>query len=196
MESGVTVDMMIVTGLDKEVFKNLDQHAKRTTADAFHESRALMEPINMGARLLYGHTATNTQLEPVFAVLRPVVDPLISGRARRKVVTSAPLVLSAAVTILDRGDPAYVASLFDRMRRADLENLPPIALAFMKQVLDGSAVPTKPYDLIARGLTVFDVTKQNVGRISVKEVSAATDRVREVLRAALAKHAQNEIALA
>jgi hypothetical protein len=155
-----------------------------------------MEPINMGARLLYGHTATNTQLEPVFAVLRPVVDPLISGRARRKVVTSAPLVLSAAVTILDRGDPAYVASLFDRMRRADLENLPPIALAFMKQVLDGSAVPTKPYDLIARGLTVFDVTKQNVGRISVKEVSAATDRVREVLRAALAKHAQNEIALA
>lgn len=194
--SGVTVDMMVATGLNDDVFKDLDGHAKRSAADAFHESRAMMEPINMGARLLHGHTVTNAQLAPVFNLLRPLVDPLITGRARRKVITSAPLVLAAAVVMLDGGDTAYVTSLFDRMRRADLESLPPVALAFMKQVLDGSAQPTKPHDLIARGLIVFDAEKANVGRISVKETSSATERVRTVLRLALATSEQHEIAFA
>jgi hypothetical protein len=186
--AGVSVDMMIVTGLENPVFRDIDKHGKRSNADSFRENKFVMEPINMGAKLVYSGNPTAAQMEPVYAALLPIVGPLIANKGRRKVITSAPMVLAAAVTILEGGDADYVTTLFDKLRVADFDSLPPVGLAFMKQVLDGSATPTKTYDLIARGLLLFDAAKKDTTRIIVKDAALAAERVRAALRPLVSEH--------
>ena len=182
-QSGVTLDMLIVTGLDDVVFKDIDVHSKRSLSDAFHEPKNIMEAVNRAARIVLGNHTTPAQTEPYLRVLGPVLHSLVDSKVRKRIVTSAPVVLAAAITILETGDSDYVQTLFQTLKRSDFANMPPVALAFMKQVSDGTVnTSANGTDAMARAFVLFDASRRNTAKIIIKDASIATDRVRNVLR--------------
>lgn len=185
VEAGVAVEMMVTTGMEDDDFNILDQHSRRSMADAFRESKMVMEPITLGARVVYGNSATPAQVQTVYTVMRGVVDNLVTGLARKKVLTSASMILAASIIILEGGDKEYVAGLLRSMCASDFDAMPPVAKSLMKQVFDGTAGASKGAhngDLIARGLTVFDESRAGTQKVIVKEPQLAIERVRTTLR--------------
>lgn len=185
VESGITCLIQVTTGQPDENFQEIDRHSRRTMADSFHDSKMIMEPINLAARIIYGNSTTPAQVSTIRDILRPFVVPFADGVGRKKVFTSAPMILAAALSELAGGERerTYIRRTFTALLKSDFDDMSPAAKSFAKQTIDGIISPSKESgaDLLARAFIVFDESRKNTGKIIVKDSHAAVERVRAEL---------------
>lgn len=175
VQSGVTVPALVVMGLREDAYQVIDTGVMRTVSDRLNVDPRVGEVLRMGCAIVHGtQKPTVDQMTPIIeAGLRDVAELLIETcGTRQKFVTSAAMKLAACVTIIDGGDADYVLGQYRALARLDWDAMSQAAKALHKQFLSGTAKGGKRKEVLARALRVFDVNRQDVGRIQIGEKSA------------------------
>lgn len=188
--SGCAQEMAVFTGVDDRAFQVIDCGIKRTMADLTGLSKKTAEVCRVAATILHGGSVLTDQVLAVANTgLAEVSDGLneYCGSAR-KIYASAHMRLAACALVMD-GFPRQ--EVFKRYRDLILdkfEELPAIALAFIRQVNAGKVQsnggPTGRYDLLARALKVLRPDNAGLTRIQITEsdAEAASAYVRGILK--------------
>lgn len=197
VEANMDVPMFIIYTEDEEVFRVLDQGVKRTMSDIFSVDRRVMDTINFCAR-----TMLNTM-----AVVSPYqVEPLLNssvGKLSRELIEHCPIVRrgfstapfkgAAVVSVIFGSDKKYVFDLYKDFVYYNLDELPAVGKAFLRQLNAGSiSFNTSKYDgaVFLKFLKVFDEKSQNLNVIRLSndsEYASSLSGVSKKLKQALIK---------
>lgn len=100
----------------------------------------------------------------------------------KRAVTSAPVRTAAAIRVA-LGQGAYVLPLFKKIANVELDDLPPIAKAFIKQTMDENRItPNNRGDYLVRAWTVFDEAKKDLTKLSVRGKSVIMAEIRAAVK--------------
>lgn len=180
-----SVKMSVITDADSSTFETIDIGAKRTHADIFREDRHVMNPISYVARLVYMGHVTPAMTRPIYDKIHRQMREIVNSIPRTtRGFTASAVRVGALAAILNGEDKTYVLSLYKAMAEFDTKNLPPIAAAFVKQIMIGKTTATGNVvaDLLVRAYTVFQKENAENTRLSVKDASVRASRIREVFR--------------
>lgn len=186
IESGLPeIKMSVVKDADTASFDTIDIGVKRTNADIFREDVAVMLPITLITKTIYGQRLTPRLVKPIYEKLhqpmREIVD-LFPRTTRRW--TASPIRVAALAAILSGESKKFVFGTYKAMVEVDAKNLTPASSSFVKQMMsdvrrvDGSATN----DLLARAFTVFQQKNAGMTKIMVKNASDRVARIREIYK--------------
>jgi hypothetical protein len=182
-QSGVPVVVLVSYGWPPETFQVIDRGVKRSVADVFRVARQIGASANYLTRLLYDTAAGDDQIQRVLYFAGDTFMYLLDGAKRGKsVMASAPVLVAAALRILDGGDPKWVRDTYHNIVALNFDALTSTGNAFMRQILEKKARTTKGHDLFVRAVAAFDPARQNLQKIQVKDVAATTGEVRAAFR--------------
>ena len=192
--SGVAVKMFVFAGLDPKAFMAIDVGVKRSTSDTTGLEKGTAEVCSRlaGIVMRVGQTSATSQqaLEVAKCGVEEVHQRLTEFCGSRKKVFGSASVRAAAVLLVMDGHPEEkVFATYRNIALQKYEDLPPIALAFIRQANDGKLDTSgSKTDLLARALKVLNPNNANISRlyISEAEVLSATAYAREVVRRAIA----------
>lgn len=188
---GQPVEMLCVYGLEKAAFAFIDIGVKRSVSDVTHLHKRTAEVCRMAAHLLYGGTTLPDQvIEIAKSGLAEVHDRLHEHCGSNSPVTSAaPVRLAACALVMDGYHEEDIFSLYRKMVLLEYGDLPPSALAFLKQKESRKLSSANSYELLARALKAISPETRNISKIQVDEgaVNSALSYVRQILRRATAR---------
>jgi hypothetical protein len=175
IEAGVTVDMMVTEGLSAEAFDAIDQHERRSVADALRIDRSLADVTRMLIMARGGEGSSNPTILEVGEVSSAVEDLhvqlMAACNSRRAVFTSAPVRAAALVLMHER--PALAPQVMQNYRIFALEHSeewPRVMHAFNRQCRKGD-ISTAGYsgrmDLMARALVALDPARAHLSKIQI-----------------------------
>jgi len=196
VDSGINVPMMVTFIEDEEVFRVLDQGVKRSTADIFAVPTNVADTVNFLCRTMLNRFSglTPSQIEPVLNSQAGALSfELVKYcSTSRRGLSSSP-VKAAAVTSVLLGNPKdYVFSLYRDLVMYNIDSLPSVGKAFIRQIGTGSIDFTKGGDhgsknTYARCVKLFDkensglqVIRQNMGSIG-QDTAMFGKRIKDVL---------------
>jgi hypothetical protein len=193
---GVSFPSLIVWGLSPASYQVVDRGLIRSYADILGLPPTVAEPLRLAT-----HIATSNG-RPSSADCQPYIDAGLAAALQgvvqycptaRKIFSSSPMKLAAAVTIINGEDPDYVLNQYRALVLCDFDSMSSASKALTKQVQEGKvsalgSAGTK--DVLARGLIVFDKDRQHVSKIQVSDASreAATTFVKSTLNNAVAEY--------
>lgn len=173
--SGMTVAIMVTRGLPRDSFMAMDQGAVRSNADVLSLPAKLVEVANLAVRVAAGGSAgrvTPFAAQRYVEILRdPVQTLLLAAPGSRRFMSSAGMRLAASLHILSGSDRDYVVGVYADLIHANIQNLPPVAQSLVAQVMSGTAKSgggNAAYDVIARGMVVFDKSSGHLKKLLVK----------------------------
>lgn len=188
IEAGVTVDMMVTEGLSPEAFDAIDQHERRSVADALRIDRALADVARMLIVARGGEGSSNpTILEvgEVSSTVERLHEQLMEAcSSRRAIFTSAPV--RAAALVLMNEKPALAPQITQNYRIFALEHSeewPRVMHAFNRQCRKGdisTSGHTARLDLMARALVALDPSRAHLSKIQIDADSIASVRQRAI----------------
>lgn len=195
--SGTSVKMFVFQGLDPRGFMAIDVGVKRSTSDTTGLDKGAAEVCRKLAALAGKTGATCTTAQQVLEVaeigVKEIHERLMEYCGTSKKVYSSAHVRAAAVLLVMDGYPED--QVFKMYRDALLQRyeiLPPVGLAFIRQVTDGkcSAV-AGGHDLLARALKFLNPGNSSLTKIQIGEADAASAAAygRAIVRRALASQA-------
>jgi len=199
IESGIAQEMLVVTGLDNDAYKVLDNGIKRTMSDLTGINARTSEVCRILARMAFAsrvHTSAEECLSVYNAGVGEVADDLMDYCGRQvKVYSSAPLKTAAVCLILDGHNPQYIKDVYANLCLQKFNDLPNVALNFMRQVNDNKVNSSNKPDLIARGLKVFNSEYKDIARLQISdaETSAASAYCKGVVRNLLDKSSTSQL---
>ena len=187
IQAGVSFPSVVVFGMRTDAYEVTDTGMVRTYADRLDEDRAVADVLRLGCQYALGAT------KPTIDQMRPIIDAGIGDAARslikfcgskRKYYATAPMKLSACITIMNGGDADFVLQQYRAMCSLDFDAMSKSAQALVRQVDSGKSRANDTREVLARGLRVFDKDRHGVGRIQISDadIDAAVELVRSVLR--------------
>lgn len=173
IEAGTTVPMCVTYNVASDIFDSIDLGQTRSIADLLRLPKREVAVYSMLARILKGHNSVNSydvanvvtnELRNSLSILRP------SMSTHTKHFGSAPFTLAGLIRYLQvvgTNKEEYVVTTFHNFMSNNIEALPNVGTALVKQVLSGQADPhnAKAYDFLARGLYVFEKDNATKKRI-------------------------------
>lgn len=185
--SGVTIDLMVTEGLDQSAFEAIDQHERRTVADALRIDKLLTEEAKFFLLCRGGTGASNpTVLEvgEASCLIEQMHKELIEACNTRKAVTSSTPMRAAAIVLMSE-KPELAPQVLGNYRALVLsksECWTPAMHAFNRQVerrktrtlsngKTASNIPDR-IDLLTRGLMALDPTKASISSLNVTQNAA------------------------
>lgn len=177
IKAGIALEMMVATDQDfDEVFKLIDKVYKRTLSHSTRLPKKTAEVCALFGRILTQSSVmiSSDQALKIFnSGVGENLDWLLTGSAKNtKIYGSASARVAAIALMLDGHDKTYVQDLYSNLINVRVDFLPPIAIAFHKQVHQGRIHSSNNYALIARCLKVFDQKRRNQTKLTL-----ATDDV-------------------
>lgn len=172
--SGVTVPMSVTSSVDPETFKVLDIGARRNTGDLLNIGTREAGIVAFLGRMAH-HRPSSDQGVTIYKKLetniRDVLD--VSG-GTRNVFSSSPVQSAAVITLYKEPENKdYILELYRNLNMLNLDLLPPIGAAMVRQCFAGGAKANdrSRRDIFARSIFTFNKTKETVQRIQVGEDS-------------------------
>ena len=188
-ESNKTVKILVTTGLDDDVFKNIDRGLKRSLSDTTHLPKKCSEACRLVAEYVFAQGSVSSQdvidiANTGFGNLHAELMEECSSTI--KIFSSAPARVMAIIMVMDGHDKKYVFDVYRNMVLVNFENVPNIAMSLMKkaakgQVKGGGGVFQR--DLLGMYKKIYDFgCKDSVLRISDADASIAVQYIKEVVK--------------
>jgi hypothetical protein len=178
VESNQTVPMLIIYVDDMDVFKVLDQGAKRSTGDIFNLDQRVADTVNFCCRLMLNSfgSLSPAQVEPVVnstigVLSQELIDYCGTGR---KGFSSSPVKAAVVTSVFFGAEKDYAFSLYKNLILYDFDALPPVGKAFLRQLNTGSIDFSKnngSKNTFARSLKLFDQKSKDTTVIRISESS-------------------------
>lgn len=192
--SGIPVLMFVFKGLDPKGFMAIDVGVKRSVSDTTGLEKSTAEVCRKLAAIagFTGSTCTTSQqvVEVADVGVKEIHERLIEYCGTSKKIYSSAAVRAAAVTLVMDGYPEdKVFKMYRDVLLLRYEDLPPVGLAFIRQVTEGRcSASAGGHDLMARALKFLNPNNAGLTKIQVSEADAISSAayVREVVRRALA----------
>lgn len=186
VQSGTTVQAVVVMGLREDAYEVIDTGVARTISDRLNVDPRVGEVLRVGCSILFGtQKPTVDQMKPVVAAgLKDAAEMLIDKcGTKQKFVTSAPMKLAACITVMNGGDADYVLDQYRALARLDFESMSEASQALVRQLQSGKTTRATRLEALARGLRVFDVSRRHVRRIQISssDLDFANGLVKSVL---------------
>lgn len=188
-KTGIGAWMYVWRNVPDDVIAAMDQGRKRSISAVLGDDPRVIEPLNEAARI----ALSTRQVPPT--VIEQLRDTEVGNASRAiveycgkaaKVFSSAPVKLAAILHMVGGGRLDYILPVYADMVHGRVADLPPVARSFLNQVFSGTAYGTMNgrYDLLARGLVVFDESRKDSARIQISDTARqdAADTVRHVIR--------------
>lgn len=174
-KSGQSVQMIVTTGLDPQVFAAVDMHARRSIADLTKMPRKTAEVCKLAAYLFFGDNPTPGQVSSVAKTgLAEVHDDLLlySGRMCA-VFSSSPIRTMASLMVFaDESQRDDVFSSYKRLCNLEYCNMTPYESAFSRRVSIGVEKATgsdATYRLMTIAYKVLNIKNKNNSKLYITE---------------------------
>jgi hypothetical protein len=191
LTAGIPTEVAVYRGISPEAFKVLDVGIKRTYSDITGLSVKTAEVCRWLAQLMYLGNSTPSA-EQVLSIANCGVaelhDELWEHCATNvAVIGSAPVRTAIVILMMSGHSHRYMKELFANLAYQNYSDLPPIGQAFIRQVNKRIVTPNNKFDMVTRGLKVFNAKNANVTKllISDAEIETATAFIRKILNKAL-----------
>ena len=187
IESGATIEIMVTEGLSKSAFEAIDQHERRSVADALRLDRPLTECARffIECRGGKGSGATILEIGEVCGVIQDKHLKLIEACNSRRALVTSVAVRCAAILLMDMR-PTKTQQIINNYRILALghsEEWEPALHAFNRQCIQG-AVTANNYkgrsDLMTRAFIALDPTRSASTKIQVSEEAIRACRQRAI----------------
>lgn len=180
IEAGVPVPVVIIYTDDEGVFRVLDQGAKRSMGDIFNTDSRVSDTVNFCCRLMLNSFGSLSpgQVEPVLnSSVGQISQELIDfcGTSRRG-FSSSPVKAAVVSSVIFGSDKDYVFNLYRDLIMYDLDRLPPVGKAFLRQLNTGSIDFSKSNgskNTYARSLKLFDESNKDMNVIRFNDVGVS-----------------------
>ena len=186
IKSGITVPMLVTTGLDPASFDAVDQGINRTLSDITGIESRVAEPLRLGTSYARKTTrVTSTQVQEIASggLLTALTNLVAYSGAAKRFYSTAPMKLAAAATIMNGGDSNFVMTQYRALCTLNFDAMSQCAKALVRQVESSKARSNEHRETTARGLRVFDINRANISKIQVSEadISASIEMVSTLL---------------
>lgn len=193
VKSGVAFRSVVVLGLREDAYEVIDIGMKRSYADRLGERRDVTDVLRLGCQyVLNCNSPTIDQMRPILeAGFRDAVEGLIEFcGTRRKFYASAPIKLAAVTQIMNGGDADYILQQYRALCNLNFDQMSTSSKSLVRQVESKKARSVETRETLARGLRLFDSTKQALSKIQVSEADkdSATTFVRNVLKSSVLEY--------
>jgi hypothetical protein len=187
IQSGVTIQSVVVLGMRTDAYEVTDIGMLRTYADRLNEDRRVAETLRLGCQYVVG-TA-----KPTIDQMRPIINGGLGDSVRaliefcgatRKFYSSAPMRLAACITIMNGGDADFVLQQYRALCLLDFESMSKSAQSLVRQVDSNKTRGAAARESLARGFRVFDKDRSGTSRINISDadIDAAVELTRSVLK--------------
>ena len=174
VNSGISVDMLVTTGLPTDTFKAMDNGMKRNMSDLTNIPKGIADPLRLIVSIL--STDRNVHPEQMIRLSKEtdagkILQELIDYCGTAKAFYSMAPVKVAAYMAIKRGNKKeYVFEIYSNLIHQKFDKLPPIAHCLIRQVNDKkiSAVISKQ-EIIAKCAKVFDIRNANIRKLFLSE---------------------------
>lgn len=187
IESGMDVPMFFIYTEDEEIFKVLDQGVKRSMADIFSVDGRVMDTVNFCTRIAMNALSTVVphQVEPI---LNSTVGKLANELVEfcpvvRRGFSTAPFKGAVVISTIFGADKDYTFSMYKDFIDFNVDNLPPVGKAFLRQINAGSISFSKSQTdngTFIKFLKMFDPKNKNLNVIRLASESDAVSSITEV----------------
>lgn len=187
-----TVPMWFKIGCNPLENQAIDQGAKRSIADVIGEDRRIAEVLRLAVQV-----CDNTKKPSPAAVKLLDSQSKIAGftgmllercPTSRRYFSSAPVRLGAVLRMLAGADAMsyqsieYVQNQYRALVAMDLASMSRSGQALVRQWNNGLLRATHTYDALTRALIVFDPSRQDVGKIQVKDPTDGAKIAKQLIR--------------
>jgi hypothetical protein len=193
--AGIAVKMFVFVGLESRSFMAIDVGVKRSTSDTTGlEKRAAEVCSRLAGLAVRGVGGTAATPQQALQVARCGVEEVhrrlieFCGSAK-KIFTSASVRTAAVLLVMDGYCEERVFTTYRNIALQKYEELPPVALAFIRQANDGKIdTSASKNELLARALKALNPNNASISRLQVSdaEISAAAAYAREIVGRAMA----------
>lgn len=187
-DSGVSAKLMVNFGVDPKAFMAIDIGANRSFSDVLKIDRRVAEPLRLAATIVFSHRGKPSprELEEVGKIgLQEELENLISEcGTTRKFFSCAAIKLAAALSVLTGAQRQYVHGQYRALVNFDVDAMSEYSKTFAKQVVDGKFRSIDQYEILARGMLLFDQKRSEMKRMMVSktDVSETIENVRFMLK--------------
>lgn len=189
IQSGSEIPLMVTEGLSDEAFIAIDQHERRSAADALKKHVNVVEEAKFFISVLGGANAKSPTIGRVGEMVSEITAQSEFLRmvcsSKKKTFSSVGVRCAAILLMTEKhGDQATIADYYRRMVLRHTETWTPVMHAFNRQVDEVTGAHNKKrnksVDLFLRSLVAFDPDKKNLTKIqlSANSASQARERVR------------------
>jgi len=186
VKSGITVQMLVTTGLDPAAFDAVDQGINRSLSDVTGIDKRVAEPLRLGTSFARKSTrVTPTQVQEIAAggLLDALTNLVDYCGSTRRYYSTAPIKLAASATIMNGGDSNFVLGQYRALCVLDFDAMTQCSKALVRQVDSSKVKSNDVRESVARGLRVFDVSRADISKIQVStaDVAASVEMVSALL---------------
>jgi hypothetical protein len=173
VKSGVSVRFLTIRGPSDDVFSVLDRGAVRSTSDALKSDKKATEVARLIVSCAYGGASSYLTDPEVARVLEKISDThsiLINHcNTTAPLLSSAVFRLAVVARMMQGHDIDYLLSLYRNLVLANINDLPPVALALIKLQMNGKILAGGGGHVQIRNLgvawSVFDPAKRMNERV-------------------------------
>lgn len=185
-EQTETLPMWFKIGCDPAENMAVDQGAVRTTADTLQMDKRETEVLRLAGAVTYGwNKPTPLQIEDLNARI-PLVQKhrvlIAACPTTKRFFTCTPLRLAACARMLEGASEDYVLQQWRALVLSDYDSMSKCSKALTRQFMDGRIRSVHTYDVLARGLVVFDESRSEVSKIQVNDPVDAAKAIKAIIR--------------
>jgi hypothetical protein len=192
IESATSQWMLVVCGLDNDIFDVIDCGTPRTLSERLKKDLSSTQIASTCLRVLvHRDKIASYEAELVIDAVQGAISELDALKVlrRRSRTASASILAAAALRIYQYRDSSALPAVVDAIRRlvdGDLISAPQVIVCFYKQIMEKSntAGGGSQLDLFVRAWTAFDPTKMRNSKLLVRDQRSILEEAREVFHAA------------
>lgn len=193
VKSGVSIEILVVRGLDETAFHVIDNGIKRTMADLTGLPSKTAEVCRLGAYFVaqfVSAPSTEQVLEIAECGVAEVHNRLLLACGSAKAFySSAPIRLAATLLVMDGVQEDTVFQAYANLVHQRFDLMPPIAHSFVRQVSSGKLKAIQTAETLARGLKVLNPSKSHIEKLTIDKdgLPEAREFARKILRRAMGR---------
>jgi len=166
------IAIMVTTGLNEDVFKNIDCGAMRSISDRTKLDKKKAEATRYLLRLALTEEAgrspdLNLQLSNSgFGEIHDQLTNFCKGN--KKIFSSAQVRTAACTLVMNGHDKNYIFNVYKDLINMNIEYLPAIALSFFKQFIEKKHTGFTT-EIFCKAVKVFDIKNKDIQRLVCTE---------------------------
>jgi hypothetical protein len=184
-KANIAVEMFVCFDADESTFKAIDSGIRRSMADLTKLNRLESEVASRLCKIIFNGrniTPENVMLigsSAFFDIHKKLMD-VCNSRSRYYSSVNSRTAACLAIELGSSFD--YVSNTYADLNRMDVQNLPTLAAALVKQVAMNNIASNNHGDALARCFKVFDEKNKNLTRLLVsdQDIKETFEKVRYV----------------
>lgn len=200
--SGKSVEFIVWTNVDDNVFKALDRGVSRTASDALGIDRRIAEVSTFICRLgnVGGYSVARKPMDSdvhmISEIFQPYHDFLIENvKGYAPVFSAVPFRAAACLRMASGYDKGYIRDVYERLVLGEVHLLPRIAQSLVaavaaRRVSSKGGGTDAGVDLFARAWVVFDPSKRNNEKLIVRSHESAVNDLKKIVDMVLKEEAK------